>query len=308
MERGCGLTWIDWRQPAVKTVYRAALAYARLAYRLAEQTGVADADNAWVAGLLAPLGWLAIAAVEPSQIEACLQHPRFSNQPAATQQLCWGLDQAAIARRLARQWRLPLWLAAVAGHLGLVEDVARPLGTDPELFHIIQLTVGLLQQKEVGLRLAVGTEPTPLADALGLRIGDLEALVREAAVLADHEAATRIWGAPADKPLLIDLLHLAVENRRLRQTATRERMERDIDFLHGALAGQHAGEVERLKTQKLTALAEFAAGAGHEINNPLAVISGQAQYLLNRCAEPGHERAEDDHHPDRSAFTRSCVN
>ncbi len=31
---------------------------------------------------------------------------------------------------------------------------------------------------------------------------------------------------------------------------------------------------------KLTALAEFAAGAGHEMNNPLAVISGRAQLLL----------------------------
>ena len=33
---------------------------------------------------------------------------------------------------------------------------------------------------------------------------------------------------------------------------------------------------------KLAALAEFAAGAGHEINNPLAVISGHAQHLLNK--------------------------
>ena len=36
---------------------------------------------------------------------------------------------------------------------------------------------------------------------------------------------------------------------------------------------------------KLEALAEFAAGAAHEINNPLAVISGQAQYLLGHEAE-----------------------
>ena len=39
---------------------------------------------------------------------------------------------------------------------------------------------------------------------------------------------------------------------------------------------------ERLQTSKLSALAEFAAGAGHEINNPLAVISGQAQYVLKQ--------------------------
>ena len=29
----------------------------------------------------------------------------------------------------------------------------------------------------------------------------------------------------------------------------------------------------------------MAAGAGHEINNPLAVISGQAQYLLGHAEE-----------------------
>jgi len=37
---------------------------------------------------------------------------------------------------------------------------------------------------------------------------------------------------------------------------------------------------QRLEAEKLAALAEFAAGAGHEINNPLAVISGRAQLLL----------------------------
>jgi hypothetical protein len=41
----------------------------------------------------------------------------------------------------------------------------------------------------------------------------------------------------------------------------------------------------------LAALAEFAAGAGHEINNPLAVISGRAQLLL--LDEPRAERRRD---------------
>jgi signal transduction histidine kinase len=35
-----------------------------------------------------------------------------------------------------------------------------------------------------------------------------------------------------------------------------------------------------LEVEKLEAMAEFAAGAGHEINNPLTVISGRAQLLL----------------------------
>jgi signal transduction histidine kinase len=43
-----------------------------------------------------------------------------------------------------------------------------------------------------------------------------------------------------------------------------------------------------LEVEKLEALAEFAAGAGHEINNPLTVISGRAQLLLRD--EPDAER------------------
>jgi signal transduction histidine kinase len=41
-----------------------------------------------------------------------------------------------------------------------------------------------------------------------------------------------------------------------------------------------SGFTQALDEAKLTALAEFAAGAGHEMNNPLAVISGRAQLLL----------------------------
>lgn len=40
-------------------------------------------------------------------------------------------------------------------------------------------------------------------------------------------------------------------------------------------------EVERvIEISKLEALGEFAAGAGHEINNPVATIAGRAQLLL----------------------------
>ena len=38
--------------------------------------------------------------------------------------------------------------------------------------------------------------------------------------------------------------------------------------------------------EKLEALAEFAAGAGHEINNPLATIIGRAQMLLKAETDP----------------------
>ncbi|HET6881086.1 MAG TPA: HAMP domain-containing sensor histidine kinase, partial [Pirellulales bacterium] len=42
----------------------------------------------------------------------------------------------------------------------------------------------------------------------------------------------------------------------------------------------------RLEAAKLEAMAEFAAGAGHEINNPIAVIAGRAQLLLHDETDP----------------------
>ena len=45
-----------------------------------------------------------------------------------------------------------------------------------------------------------------------------------------------------------------------------------------------------LEREKLDALAEFAAGAGHEINNPLAIIGGHAQLLLGEIDHPAHKR------------------
>ncbi len=45
-----------------------------------------------------------------------------------------------------------------------------------------------------------------------------------------------------------------------------------------------------LNDAKLEALGEFAAGAGHEINNPLAAISGRAQMLLRDETDPEKRR------------------
>jgi signal transduction histidine kinase len=46
-----------------------------------------------------------------------------------------------------------------------------------------------------------------------------------------------------------------------------------------------------LEAEKLEAMAEFAAGAGHEINNPLTVISGRAQLLLRGESDPERRHA-----------------
>jgi len=45
-----------------------------------------------------------------------------------------------------------------------------------------------------------------------------------------------------------------------------------------------------VEAEKLEAMAEFAAGAGHEINNPLTVIAGRAQLFLREETDPQRRR------------------
>ena len=65
-------------------------------------------------------------------------------------------------------------------------------------------------------------------------------------------------------------------------------MQRSIRGLTSVEWG--AKTMDELERQKLEALAEFAAGAGHEINNPLAIIGGRAQLLLREIEHPEHRR------------------
>ena len=56
-------------------------------------------------------------------------------------------------------------------------------------------------------------------------------------------------------------------------------------------ADARAAEFEqRLEREKLAALVEFAYGAGHEINNPLANIAARAQTLLEDEPDPERRR------------------
>jgi C4-dicarboxylate-specific signal transduction histidine kinase len=68
------------------------------------------------------------------------------------------------------------------------------------------------------------------------------------------------------------------------------RLEQEVDDLHARLARVADAAGAGLRAAKLAAMAELAAGAGHEINNPLAVISGHAQRLLR--TEQDDDRAD----------------
>ena len=275
---------VDWWQPDAAKIWKTSIAFALLAERLAKHIGGCDPACAWIGGLLAPLGWQSICAVDPEAVCDCLRLPLDLDRAGEGQRQLWRYDAQEIGRRLARRWKLPGWLRAIVGYLGSPADQIAD-GVDDRLFRLVQLAVLLAQANGQELRLPVGTSCEELVETLGLSTEILQQI--GATWKSDCECIS--LPVEPDGLLLNELLTVAVEKRRMEDGPFAERLEEELDQLQQVLADQRASEEERLHGLKLRALAELAAGAGHEINNPLAVISGQSQYLLTNDDDLGRQ-------------------
>jgi signal transduction histidine kinase len=76
-----------------------------------------------------------------------------------------------------------------------------------------------------------------------------------------------------------------------RESAERFQLRRLLDEVVSSHRGRVAREEPTRRRLMLDALAEFAAGAGHELNNPLAVIVGRGQLLLAGETNPDSIRS-----------------
>ncbi len=263
-----GLAPVDWLHPARAKILQTCILQARLAGKLAERLGQ-EAHRAWMCGLLAPLGAIALAAVGAESDDAA--------------------EMLGIARRLSRTWRLPPFLDALVGNLGLNSVVAERLGAEPKLFQLTQLAIRLIQKRGFDLGQAVGASQVELAQQLGLSAEEVETLADE--VVAQPMPKAECEPTPAQ--LMSALVRSSFQERQGKQTQLVESLHQDLDRLHDALAAQVADAAQTLHDLKLSALSELAGGAGHEINNPLAVISGQAQYLIRQMQLADEQLLED---------------
>ncbi len=71
----------------------------------------------------------------------------------------------------------------------------------------------------------------------------------------------------------------------------RQRVARTLDLAVDGHRGRLARDESSRRRRMLASMAEFAAGAGHELNNPLAVIMGRAQLVLARSSDPETSRS-----------------
>ena len=89
-----------------------------------------------------------------------------------------------------------------------------------------------------------------------------------------------------DRPVSASAATLAAWDALASGVADRDGARRLLDEVVSAHRGRVAREDRSRRKAMLEALAEFAAGAGHELNNPLAVIVGRGQLLLARTTDP----------------------
>ncbi|NLS92829.1 MAG: HAMP domain-containing histidine kinase [Planctomycetaceae bacterium] len=160
-----------------------------------------------------------------------------------------------------------------------------------------------------------GEEQVEEARLLGILSG-ARAWLETASPGSDPDAILPAWLVPSDSPSANSHVAQAVHAVRSQQ----DQAERDLDIrarLEWAeqqarawaaevatvpsllspliarlnrLAALEQRFTETLEAEKLESLAEFAAGAGHEINNPLAIIGGRSQLLLHDEESPERQR------------------
>jgi signal transduction histidine kinase len=130
-----------------------------------------------------------------------------------------------------------------------------------------------------GLESTVPTSPNPRPPALVLPL----------TVHGQPRAYIHIWtdgvGKVEEGGLAGSAAHHAWQSWAA-MVADRALLERRVQTVVESLRQEIDHEEDRLRQLKLDALGEFAGGAGHELNNPLAVVVGRAQLLLARTEDP----------------------
>jgi signal transduction histidine kinase len=290
---------------ALDRLWRYASALAWTARAIARRRGAADPERAARLGLLQPLGAWALAAAAPEAFAAWL------DCADETQRRRWergvlGASIGQVGARLARRWGASAEVAEVAWSFDGPDDRKGDGG----------------DRLDVVRRARFWVERTPLALGAGPTLGPVADAARVRAWMAAVQAWVGTGGLGADVPPRVERLVRAQAALRLRLAEHRAR-DAELDMLAAPLPGEGDGRsapdrlraaIEALVAENarlgravdaargseaippndprwLDALAQFAAGAGHELNNPLAVVVGRAQLLLAKAEDPEARRS-----------------
>jgi len=231
----------------------------RRALRAIESFREALPAGASLMGVIETVGRAAMEQFESRQAAVVHQHPG---------QEAW---EIVVLSAAAGETQVETMTAAPPPGVERVIDVAASMDA---AFAPPGLLEGWIRQAAPGLELTEGVLVAPLCASKG-----------EAALVvcpAPPAADGRSEGARAV---------LGVWASALEAAASGDRARRLTDQLSEAMRAQADMRRDLAEREAMARLGELAGGAAHEMNNPLAVISGRAQMLLDRLSD-GHGRTD----------------
>jgi signal transduction histidine kinase len=215
------------------------------------------------AALLQRLDLWALAVVAPDKLVDWLDAPDSTDR--ARLELRWfGAPGQSIALKLARGWRTDPFLI----------ELLSPGEPVPLWYELWRASAGLATASRWGLA-GEAVESPAGNEAARLRL-DVSVQSACSGGLSGPSASPELEEATRSHARTRVELDLARSSLRELALIPRERPTPD------------AAPADRVGLEQL---AEFAAGAAHEINNPLAVVVGRAQLLMARATDPDVRRS-----------------
>ena len=231
------------------------------------------AEEAFVCGLLHDVGKLALELVLPKAYARVVELTEQRGAPMAeTERIIAGLNHCDAGARLADSWGLPgIIRDSIALHHSAPDSSISP--SHRKMVALVSIADELVRRMSLGWS---GSHAPPGDMAELCNRGPFD--IRRVESLAErlYEATSSrcrdlgLGDEPSQQLLVNSILRANARLAQLNQemVVAKERLERTQEELSEA--------------KSLARLGQMTAGAAHEMNNPLAVISGRAQALIGR--------------------------
>jgi putative nucleotidyltransferase with HDIG domain len=225
-------------------------------------------EEAFVCGLVHDLGKLALDLVLPKAYARVIElaEAREGNIADFERPIC-GLDHHAAGAKLAERWGLPELFKDVMLLHGLPWD-AMPDTPHKRMVGLVTLADVVCRRMSLGWsgNMSLGPDERELCRGGGFSYDRLERAMPKLYEATSSRCRDLGLGEEPSQQLLIESI--------LRANSRLGRLNQELAETNHRL---DAAQTQLAENQALTRLGEMTAGAAHELNNPLTVISARAQ-------------------------------
>lgn len=239
-------------------------------------------EECFVCGLVHDLGKLALEVVLPRAYARVVELAESRQGNIADfERPILGMDHLAAGARLADLWGLPPALReTIAGHGTPIDRL--PEGEHRALVGVVGVADALCRRLGLGWSGNYAAEPDDraLAERVGLSWPRIEGQIARLYESTSARCRDLGLGEEPSQQLLVESI--------LRANARLGRLNQELGETNRAL---EEAQRQLAETRAMARLGEMTAGAAHELNNPLTVISGRAQALASRLREESDRNA-----------------